>query len=603
MSKRVIKAADLFCGAGGSSTGLRQACEALGLPLNLIAVNHWDIAISTHTKNHPEAEHLCTDLNSVDPRKIVPGGRLDLLIASPECTFHSNARGGTPINDQSRASAWRVVEWISQIEVDEILIENVPEFRFWGPLIKKTVDRNVALPAPVIPFEKWHEKSRRHGGTLREWKKIYRRLVRDGVTEKSTAKERLTVLVPDPKRRGEIFLAFLKSIESHGYAVDHRILNAADYGDPTSRPRLFIRASRKRKTIAWPEPTHEKVSRMTDNLLLFESSSRKPYRTAREIIDWSIQGESIFTKKKPLVLATIMRIAYGLEKFCGIPFLVKYYGGSFAQSIDEPLPAVTANYEHYGLCQPFIVELRNNLNARSIDEPLSVIAAGGSHHGICQPFIVELRNGQYARSIDAPLSTITTKGMHHGVCRPFLLPYNGNHDGKADSANRGHDIDEPIPTLTTSNRFGLVQPFIIPVNHGKGDLRTHSIDNPMPTITSVDAWAVVNPFLVKYNGTGGAMPIDEPLDTITGKDRFGLVDGSVELEGNQYILDIRFRMLQPHELAAAMSFPKSYHFIGNREQKVKQIGNAVPVGMAAALCRSILKARAGVQNYTEEKAA
>jgi DNA (cytosine-5)-methyltransferase 1 len=127
MKRKTIKAADLFCGAGGSSTGLRQACEVLGLTLDLIAVNHWDIAIDTHSANHPDAEHLCANLDNVDPRKIVPGSKLDLLIASPECTYHSNARGGTPINDQSRASAYRITEWIDHVEVEHVLIENVLE--------------------------------------------------------------------------------------------------------------------------------------------------------------------------------------------------------------------------------------------------------------------------------------------------------------------------------------------------------------------------------------------------------------------------------------------------------------------------------------------
>ena len=132
--KQKITAADLFCGAGGTSTGLQQACEQAGITLNLIAVNHWDVAISTHSQNHPDADHYCFNLDSVDPRKLVPSGKLDLLVASPECTHHSIARGGKPINDQSRASAWRIVEWASQIRIEHILIENVKEFRTWGPL-------------------------------------------------------------------------------------------------------------------------------------------------------------------------------------------------------------------------------------------------------------------------------------------------------------------------------------------------------------------------------------------------------------------------------------------------------------------------------------
>lgn len=423
MKHAKITVADLFCGAGGTSTGLRQACERLGLQLNLLAVNHWDIAIQTHSKNHPYAEHLCSTLDSVDPRKVVPSGRLDLLIASPECTHHSIARGGKPIHDQSRASAWRIVEWCSQIHVDHILIENVKEFQTWGPL---------------------------------------------GTTGR-----------PLKRQKGATYFAFLNALQSLGYTVEARVLNAADYGDATSRERLFIQARKGRKPIFWPEPTHG-PSRGDQVGPLFSDRDLRPYRPAKEIIDWSLPGESIFRRKRPLAPATMQRIEKGLEKFSGLPFLVKYYGGADVQPVDRPLPTVTANYEHYGLAQPFI----------------------------------------------------------------------------------------------------------IPVNHGRGDYRAHSIERPFPTITTVDAWGLIRPFLINYNGTGTAQSLEDPLNTVTTKDRFGLVTtrpAGVEI-------DVLFRMLQPHELAAAMSFPRDYVFHGNREQKVRQIGNAVPVRLAEGLCRAILEA-------------
>ncbi|MGH9769097.1 MAG: DNA cytosine methyltransferase [Blastocatellia bacterium] len=602
MGNRKIIAADLFCGAGGTSAGLRQACEQKGIGLKLIAVNHWEIAIATHTTNHPEADHPCADLDSVDPRKLIPNGRLDLLVASPECTHHSIARGGKPINDQSRASAWRVVEWCSQITVDHVLIENVKEFRTWGPL----------------------------GASGR----------------------------PLKRRRGETYFAFLNALRALGYTVEDRILNAADFGDPTSRERLFIQARRGKKAIRWPEPTHAPAQKTkvngNENGHLFDMSpKRQAYRTAREIIDWSLPSESIFTRKRPLSPNTLARIWAGLRKFCGLPFvinsggrevsravdqplntvltrdhlgiaqpfLVKFYGGHDAQSLDEPLPAVTANYEHYGLAQPFIVELRGGQDARSIDKPLSTITTKGMHHGICQPFLVVLRNNADVQSIDEPLRTLTTGG-NFGLAQPFLVRYNGNHQGRADGERRNASIDEPIPALDTSNRFALVQPFIIPCNHGAKDKRSHSVDAPMPSITTLDGWGLIQPFiismehgghvrpidkplntvttarggahglvepyLVKYNGTAGAQAIDEPLDTVTGKDRFGLVIPELKAGEEIAFMDVHFRMLQPHELAAAMGFPKTYHFRGNREQKVKQIGNVVPVGLAQALCSAIL---------------
>src|SRR5690349_22691303 len=131
---RKLQVADLFCGAGGTSTGVALACKELSFAVELLAINHWPTAIATHKKNNPWARHLCANVDEVDPRKVVPGGKLDLLVASPECIWHSTARGGKPINDQKRASAWRVLEWLERLYVRSVLIENVPEFRGWGPL-------------------------------------------------------------------------------------------------------------------------------------------------------------------------------------------------------------------------------------------------------------------------------------------------------------------------------------------------------------------------------------------------------------------------------------------------------------------------------------
>src|SRR5690348_12640820 len=134
MKSDEIKVADLFCGAGGTSSGLMAAARKLGKRVNLLAINHWDVAIATHSANHPEAKHLCTGIDEVDPRRAVPGGRLNLLLASPECTHHSNARGGKPMSDQRRASAWHIVRWAEALYIDTIIVENVREFRDWGPL-------------------------------------------------------------------------------------------------------------------------------------------------------------------------------------------------------------------------------------------------------------------------------------------------------------------------------------------------------------------------------------------------------------------------------------------------------------------------------------
>ena len=555
---RSITAADLFCGAGGSSTGLAQACAAAGISVDLLAINHWSVAIDTHSKNHPEARHLCESLDSVDPRKVIPGGRLSLLIASPECTHHSNARGGKPMSDQSRSSAWHILRWAEALYIENILIENVREFMNWGPL---------------------------------------------GADDR-----------PLKSKRGETFRAFLEGLRSLNYDVDYRVLNAADYGDPTTRERLFVMARKRPRKVRWPEPTHRPAGEEPN---LF--GAKQPWRTAREVIDWGLPGTSIFGRKRPLSPTTIARIAAGLRKFGGPaaePFLVMLYGTGKARSVDDPCPTVTAGGGHIGLCEPFIAELRGGKTASSIDDPISTVTTKGAHHALVEPFVVQMNHSKdVPRSVDSPMATVTATSADFALVEPFLIGAGGptgsgkprsvddpmgtvmteNHtaliepflltvahgdEGPGSRSRRSHSIDNPLPTVTTEPQLGVVEPYIIPLNHGAGDQRSYSMERPMPTVTTIDAWAMIEPYLVKYYGTGGEQTTNEPLGTITAKDRFGLV--------RTMGLDIRFRMLQPHELARAMSFPDDYQFTGNRELKVKQIGNAVPVSLAKSLCSVLI---------------
>lgn len=449
MSTRTVHAADLFCGAGGETTGMFAAASDAGVDLRLLAVNHWEMAIETHSRNHPWAKHLCESLQSIDPVVAVPGGRLQLLWASPECTHHSNARGGRPRSDQSRASAWLILKWLSELYVDRVIVENVPEFINWGPL-----------------------------GA-------------DGKVMHS--------------RRGETFTAWIRAIESLGYRVDWRLLRAADYGDPTTRTRLFVQAARGRKTIVWPEPTHSAEP---------EIFNRSPWVPAREVIDWSIPGEPIIGRRRPLRPATLARIEAGIRK----------YWGEFAE--------------------PFLVILRGTGSFRDVHRPLPAITAGGKHLALVQAFLVQSEHGCRVRSVNAPLNTITC----------------------------------------SSRGFGLVEPFICPIDHRAMRDGTRGVSDPLSTITTKARHGVCRPFIVKYYGTGGRQSVDVPLDTVTTRDRFGIVTG------DQIALDIRFRMLMPHELAAAQGFPSGYWFAGNRSEQVRQIGNAVPCGTAKALCREALAA-------------
>ncbi len=320
-----------------------MAANEIGADLSLVAVNHWQVAIDTHAVNHPYARHLCTGLDSVNPRELVPGGRLDVLCASPECTHHSVARGGRPVNDQSRASAWHVLRFCEALYVDNVIVENVPEFMSWAPL----------------------------GANGR----------------------------PMKSRRGQLFEQFIASFRALGYRhVEWRVLNCADYGDPTTRRRLFVIA-RRTKAIRWPEPTHVPASEMSEGLF---QQQRRPWRTAREIIDWTIPSKSIFARKRPLAEKTLLRIEAGLRKFCGLdvdlrkcmaedlrPFLVVLRGTSDVASVDEPMRTVTASGQHYGLAEPFVVPQFSENGPREIDRPLGAVTTTSRGVGLAEPFLVQ----------------------------------------------------------------------------------------------------------------------------------------------------------------------------------------------------------------------
>jgi DNA (cytosine-5)-methyltransferase 1 len=598
-----IKAVDLFCGAGGASTGLIRACQAFGLDVDLLAVNHWPTAVQTHEMNHPGVRHLCEAVERIDPRQVIPGGRLHLLLAGPECTHHSTARGGRPINDQSRATAWHILKWAQELYIDTILIENVPEFRSWGPL---------------------------------------------GANGKALQ-----------SRKGDTYQAFLHALRSLGYRLEDRVLCCADYGDPTTRKRLFILARRGRHRVTWPVPTHSKTGGRT------LVGPMKKWRAAREVIDWSIQGKSIFARKKPLKPATLARILAGLEKFGGPelhPFLVILRNHAAGRSLDVPLPTLAAQGQHVGLAQPFLVHTTHAGERRvhGVDSPMptvtgarrgelavvepfimntshggrlhdarqplpTITTARGGELGVVQAFVLQQQSGGAPRTTDEPLPTIATDGAI-ALAQPFLVPYYGQ---KRDGDVRVHSVDDPLKTQSTENRFGIAQPFLVPLYGERDgqDPRTHSVEDPVPTIPATGGgkfgvvepfvvsvahgdnapgsgrgnggrvrstdeplptisatgsdYALAQPFLTKYNRTAiGAYSVDDPLDTIPTRDRFGLVQPMI----NGYALDIHFRMLQPHELAAATSFPASYVFHGSREDVVKQIGNAWPGETAKALC-------------------
>jgi len=539
--------ADLFCGAGGTSAGAVEAIRALGYQPKLTAINHWDVAIATHTANHPEARHLCTSLDNINPRHLFREDELEILWASPECTHHSVARGGKPINDQSRATAWCVVRWAEALRPNIILVENVPEFETWG-----------AIGANGRPLK---------------------------------------------TKRGATFLAWVNALESLGYAVDWRVLCAADYGDPTTRRRLFVQAVRGRRKVVWPEPTHAPAEE-TDLL-----GSRKAWVAAREIIDWSLTGQSIYERKRPLSDKTMKRIMVGLERF-GLKSTVVSAGGPScnARPVDQPMGTILTR-DHRGLATPVLTPFlvpaaTGERRVRSVDVPLHTVVTGARGEGLAQPYLICMEHGQRVRDIDRPMPTITTaKGGAIGVAQPFLVQVSHGNGAMKDEGNnrRAKSLNEPIPAVSGSNDWAVAEPALLPQSAG-GILR--SVEEPAPTVATAGAIALVEPYLVKFYGTGTAASVDNPLDTCTAKARFGLARPMVIVNGERYLLDIRFRMLQPHELAGAQGFKRGYQFSGTKTEQVKQIGNAVPRRLARALCLAVVSQKSNVADLlTEEEAA
>ena len=666
MANDTYLVADLFCGAGGSSTGAKKAIAEIGGEMELVAINHWNTAIATHSANHPAARHLVEDVSMVDPETVVEEGRLDLLMASPECKFYSRARGGKPVHDQGRMNPWVIHNWLTKLDVKCVLIENVPEFVEWGPLNP------------------------------------------DGR--------------PDKVHKGEHFQAWFLTFHALGYQAEWRMLNAADYGDATTRMRFFLMARKDGHPVVWPEPSHAK-----GDTGMFPG--RRPWRGAREIIDWANPGRSLLDDpkylKKPLSEKTRRRIARGLERFGGPlaplyiqlldldgedagapPGIVKAepqpFHGSDRQhtaprSIDQPIHTVTTltgggGYLVQPVAQPFVGANRNNNVPKGVDEPIpsATTAHGGGSFlvepsaesfmlgqqsggapqstnepaptvtadgaiSLVQPSIIEYYGKSYARDINEPLSVVTSMNKH-GLVKATLVEYYGRSGGA--------DIDEPLPTVTTKARHGLADPVLVEVNHGNGsegseadNRRARPVDEPMGSLTSKRGVGLVQPIVVQTSQTGGhgsyTRPTDQPVPTLTTKAdmclatpiaspyivaNFGEREGQeprvhdvdepvpavtsrgagslvspalvepilkqlndadvdprrvVFVDGHPYLLDIRFRMLQNPELARAMGFEDdetSYEFVGNVTEVTKQIGNAVPVHLAAALVKAALGA-------------
>ena len=561
--RRALVVLDAFCGAGGSSTGARAALSARGLRHRLIAINHWDVAIETHERNHPDAKHVRANVYRQDPRELVPGGKVDLFIASPTCSTFSRALGGRPISwDQryGRMTPTQVYRWSTLLDVKCLLIENVPEFKDWGPCRRMNPGQEPA-----------------------EWR-------------------------PIPEKKGKLFRAWIRRLERLGFKVEHRVLSAADFGDATTRERFFLLGRRDGKPIRWPDETHEDPKKIGDRDLF--AKPRKPWRTARQIIDWSILGRSIFDRKKPLVAATLARIWTGAVREAwprDFLDLLRLY----AWALDVELPPVERepgrskgeapapflfqmnqsrerSRGHRGVDEPlgtvtgaFLARTDNpRSNAacvRSIDEPTPTATTAGGI-GLVAPFVLAQGAGGVARNVDEPVPTIPARGA-----LSFIAAYYRN-GGTAS-------VDEPLRTQTAKDRFALVTPVdprrgLEPSEERRG---APAHEEPLPTVTCAPR-GELGLIVASFGERKGQAPrwhsLEKPLPTLCAKGRIQLV----QAVRTEFGIDILFRMLTPRELARAMGFPDSYLWPETKTDATKLVGNAVAIGVARALTDALVGA-------------
>lgn len=533
--------ADNFAGGGGASLGIELA---LGRSPDL-AVNHDAEAIAMHVANHPTTRHYRESVWEVDPIVACQGKGCALAWFSPDCKHHSKAKGGKPRDQKIRGLAWVAITWAHRVKPRVIALENVEEFREWGPL---------------------HRTGERAGK-------------------------------PIAARKGETFRAFVRKLERLGYVVEHRLLRACDYGAPTTRRRLFLIARRDGRPIVWPAPTHGKGG---------ELLGLKPYRTAAECIDWSIPCPSIFDRDRPLADKTLARIARGIRKFvleAGRPFVMPNNTNNVPKGIDDLVPTVTTGSRN--LVSPYLVHRSNGERVgqepRIYDaqRPLGTIVAQGQKHALCAAFLAKHYGGNESAAggtpMAAPLDTITSQD-HHSVVAAHMVRYNTE---RTDAEVRGGKVDDPISTVDTSRRHGLVATHLVKfqgTSEAHLNASAHGMDAPMPTVTAQGTkLAQVAAFLVKYYGAeqGQHQGVDTPLDAVTTKPRFGLI--TVTIDGEEYVVvDIGMRMLEPRELFRAQGFHDGYEIapVGpkgkplSKTAQIRMCGNSVSPPVAAAIVRA-----------------
>lgn len=570
---------DNFAGGGGASTGIEMAT---GYSVD-IAINHDPEAIRMHKANHPNTKHYCEDVWQVDPVKACNGHPVGLAWFSPDCKHFSKAKGGKPKDKFIRGLAWVACRWAGLVRPRVIMLENVEEFKTWGPL------------------------NRGHH--------------------------------PIKAKQGKTFEKFVQQLTDLGYVVEFHELVAADYGAPTMRKRFFMIARCDGKPIIWPKPTHAPADSEA-----VKAGLLKPYVGAYTQLDFSLPCPSIFDTSdeikekygiravRPLAPKTMERIARGLKKFVlenPEPFIIQcnHGGERKANDIKNPLPTITGKHG-YGIVEPYMIQIGQTGFAadrsKDVRDPLTTIVSKNEHCLIepkLAPYMGTNTTNHPGGSCEDPLHTITT-GNQQCLISPTLIQY---HSETALGEVRGQGIDDPLMTVDGSNRYGLVTSFLHKYYDGGYKGAGDSVEKPLPTVTAWDHNSIVTAnliqmnnhcdgrdlrdpiptitagdghfgevraFLIKYYGQGTGQDIKEPLDTVTSKDRFGLVT----IEGVEYqIVDIGLRMLEPKELYGCQGFPDDYIIDHDctgktypRSEQVRRCGNAVCPPLPAALVKANL---------------
>lgn len=639
---------DNFAGGGGASTGIEMAT---GRSVD-IAINHDPNAIAMHTTNHPNTLHYCESVYAVRPKVATAGRCVGLAWFSPDCRHFSKAKGAKPVEKAIRGLAWIVIRWALDVEPRVMMLENVEEFKTWGPLLAAEM-----RPDPA-----------RIGETFQ----AFVGMLTTGIPADHPALVECCEFLELSSESDQA----QRLVAGLGYDLDYRELRASDLGTPTIRKRFFMVMRRDGEPIVWPEPTHGDPKSPA-----VQAGKLAPWRTAAECIDWSIPALSIFERKKPLAENTLKRIARGIQRFViesaspfivkcnhtstktsydcfrgqalgeplqtitkthgyalAVPHLTKFRTGATGQPVTEPVPTVTAgtskrpggNGHALGIVEaaiaPFVGRQFGASVGHRADEPSATITAGGGGKSqLVTPTLIQMgygeRPGQEPRvlRLDNPLGTVTAGGNKFATVSAFLAKhYGGNYSGP------GIGLDEPVHSVTTVDHHAVVAAHLMVNNTGHPG---GTLYNPAHTVTTGNHHAAITSHLVKLRGTcRDGQPTSEPMPTVTAGglhvgevktilavDEYdehraqqtlaflreycgGDCDGLVTVDGITYrIVDIGMRMLQPHELYRAQGFPEWYiidqDYRGKKYAKDKQVarcGNAVPPPFAEALVRANL---------------